>query len=121
WVYALPRLAADALKMRSASVRSFRYFFANRRDLHAIRARSALWGMGLGHVRTDLGPGALRRNYESDAGDLASSKTGAISLSWYGLVGAHRNPTAGLCDSATGIVLVNCRRNRLYDGSAIFR
>ena len=89
--------------------------------VHAIHARSTPWGMGLDHARTDLGPGDLRHNYESDAGGVAPSKTGVIALSRDGLVAAHRNPAAGLCHSATRIVLVNCGRNRLYDGSAIFR
>src|SRR5207302_9510672 len=67
-VHALPCVAADAGKIRSAGVRSFRYLSAKRRDLHAIHARSASWGMGLDHARTDLGPGALLLNYESGPG-----------------------------------------------------
>src|SRR5947208_16993702 len=35
-VHALPCVAADAGKMRSTGVRSFRYLSANRWDLHAI-------------------------------------------------------------------------------------
>src|SRR5207302_10723749 len=102
--------------MHSAGVRSCRDLSPNRRDIHAIHVRSTSWGMGLDHARTDLGPGALRRDYESDTGHVAASETGAISLSRHGLAGADRNPTAHLRNSATGIVLVNCGRNRLYDG-----
>ena len=58
---------------------------------------------------------------KADPGDVAPSETGVISLSRHGLVGAHRDPTADLCGPATRIVLVSSGRNRVYDGSPIFR
>src|SRR5947199_1638436 len=120
-LHALPCLAADTRKMRSTGVRSFCDLSPDRRDVHAVHARSTPRGMGLDHTRTHLGTGALRHNYESDEGDVAPSETGAIALSGDGLVAANRNRAAGVGHSALRIVLVSCGRNRLYNGSAIFR
>src|SRR5205085_11034184 len=80
-LHALPCLAADTRKMRSTGVRSFCDLSPDRRDVHAVHARSTPRGMGLVHSRTHLGTGDLRHNYESDDGDVAPSETGAIALS----------------------------------------
>src|SRR5438045_8267673 len=107
--------------MRSTGVRSFCDLSSDRRDVHAVHARSTPRGLGLVHSRTHLGTGDFRHNYESDEGGVALSETGAIALSRDGLVAANRNWAAGLGHSAPRVVLVSCGRNRLYNGSAIFR
>src|SRR5438477_12852632 len=92
--------------MRSTGVRSFCDLSPDRRDVHAVHARSTPRGMGLVHSRTHLGTGDLRHNYERDEGDVAPSENGAIALSRDGLVAVNRNRADGPRLSDLRIVLV---------------
>src|SRR5205807_1353188 len=107
-------LAADGREMRFAGNRSFRHFSVNRRDVHAIHARSAPWRLGRDHVRIDLDARDLWRHYERDSGRFPTPETRSFSLPRNGVASADRSPSTSLARTSIDAALVTWRWHSLY-------
>src|SRR5204863_2695775 len=112
--------AAHPYEILSPSTRSFRDFFINRGNVHAICFGHVARRWRVSDARDRLGTRVFRRHHESDTRRAASSKTCDDSLPWNGLDRTHAHTSARAGNSVVGAPLVDCGWHRYTAGTLFF-